>query len=158
MEIVKIPPMEKKDYDQLISDGYVCRIAFAGRKYPYIAPFLYVFDGTFMYFLSTNYGYKIQYFRQNPYVSVEVENYTPDLSKYTFVTLSGRLMEVEDVNEKKAIREKFVRLIKDRNLSNNIMAALGHSPEEPIESIVKEEKSLVWKLVEVKNIIALKNL
>jgi len=37
------------------------------------------------------------------------------------------------------------------------MAALGHSPEEPLESIVKEERSLVWKLVEVKNIAARKN-
>ena len=157
MEIVKIPSMEKKDYDQLISDSYISRIAFTGRKYPYIAPFLYVFDGQFMYFLSTKYESKIQYFRQNPYVSVEVENYTPDLSKYTFVTLSGRLVEVEDASDKKAIREKFVRLIKDRNLSNNILAALGHSPKEPIESIVREEKSLVWKLVDVKNIVALKN-
>jgi len=157
MEIVKIPSMEKKDYDQLISDSYISRIAFTGRKYPYIAPFLYVFDGQFMYFLSTKYESKIQYFRQNPYVSVEVENYTPDLSTYTFVTLSGRLVEVEDAGDKKAIREKFVRLIKDRNLSNNILAALGHSPKEPIESIVREEKSLVWKLVDVKNIVALKN-
>jgi len=157
MEIVKIPSMEKKDYDQLISDSYISRIAFTGRKYPYIAPFLYVFDGQFMYFLSTKYESKIQYFRQNPYVSVEVENYTPDLSTYTFVTLSGRLVEVEDASDKKAIREKFVRLIKDRNLSNNILAALGHSPKEPIESIVREEKSLVWKLVDVKNIVALKN-
>ena len=74
------------------------------------------------------------------------------------MTLSGRLVEVEDANEKIAIREKFVRLIKDRNLSNNILAALGHSPEEPIESLIKEERSLVWKLVKVKNIIALKNL
>ena len=158
MEIVKIPAMEKEEYDRLIAEGYISRIAFTGRKYPYIAPFLYVFDGQFMYFLSTKYESKIQYFRQNPYVSVEVENYTPDLSTYTFVTLSGRLVEVEDASDKKAIREKFVRLIKDRNLSNNILAALGHSPKEPIEAIVREEKSLVWKLVEVKNIVALKNL
>lgn len=157
MEIVKIPQMEKKEYDHLITEGYISRIAFTGRKYPYIAPFLYVFDGKFMYFLSTKYGNKIQYFRQNPYVSVEVENYSPDLSKYTFVTLSGRLVEVEDASEKKAIRENFVRLIKNKNLSNNILAALGHSPGEPLESLVKEERSLVWKLVEVKNIIALKN-
>lgn len=157
MAIVKIPQMEKKEYDYLINQGYISRIAFTGGKYPYIAPFLYVFDGKFMYFLSTKYGNKIQYFRQNPYVSVEVENYSPDLSKYTFVTLSGRLVEVEDAREKKAVREKFVHLIKDKNLSNNIMAALGHSPEEPLESLVKEERSLVWKLVEVKNITALKN-
>jgi hypothetical protein len=157
MEIVKIPSMEKEEYDRLIAEGYVSRIAFTGRKYPYIAPFLYVFDGRAIYFLSTKYGNKIQYFRQHPYVSVEVEKYTPDLSKYTFVTLSGRLVEVKDPSNKKAVREKFVHLIKHKQLSNNVMAALGHSPEEPLESLVKEERSFVWKLVEVKNIIALKN-
>ncbi len=157
MKLVKIPRMEKQEYDQLIADGYVSRIAFAGEKYPYIAPFLYVFDGTFMYFLSTKYGDKIRHFRQNPYVAVEVEKYSPDLSTYTFVTLSGRLVEVEDSSVKKAIRESFVRLIKDKKLSNRILAALGHSPEEPLESIVKEERSLVWKLVDVTNIVALKN-
>ena len=157
MEIVKIPAMEKEEYDRLIAEGYISRIAFTGRKYPYIAPFLYVYDGTFMYFLSTKYGSKIHYFRQNPYVSVEVEKYTPDLSTYTFVTLSGRLVEVKDPNDKKAIREKFVHLIEHKQLSNKIMAALGHSPEEPLESLVKEERSFVWKLVDIKNLVALKN-
>jgi nitroimidazol reductase NimA-like FMN-containing flavoprotein (pyridoxamine 5'-phosphate oxidase superfamily) len=56
--------MDKKDYDKLISEGYVCRIAFQGEKYPYIAPFLYVFDGSFLYFLSTKYGKKLEYFRK----------------------------------------------------------------------------------------------
>jgi hypothetical protein len=157
MEIVKIPAMEKEEYDRVIAEGYISRIAFTGRKYPYIAPFLYVFDGQSMYFLSTKYGTKIQYFRQNPYVTVEVEKYTPDLSTYTFVTLSGRLVEVKDAGDKKAVREKFVHLIKHKQLSNNVMVALGHSPEEPLESLVKEERSFVWKLAEVKSITALKN-
>ncbi|RZN37447.1 MAG: pyridoxamine 5'-phosphate oxidase family protein [Methanophagales archaeon ANME-1-THS] len=157
MGLVKIPAMEKEEYDRLIAEGYISRIAFSGRKYPYIAPFLYVFDGQSMYFLSTKYGTKIQYFRQNPYVSVEVEKYTPDLSTYTFVTLSGRLVEVEDPAERKAIREKFIHLIEHNQLSKNVMAALGHSPEEPLESLVKGERSFVWKLVDVTNIVALKN-
>jgi nitroimidazol reductase NimA-like FMN-containing flavoprotein (pyridoxamine 5'-phosphate oxidase superfamily) len=158
MEIVKIPRMEKREYDHLIAEGYISRIAFMGKEYPYIAPFLYVFDGKFMYFLSTKYGKKIQYYRQNPSVSVEVEKYSPTLSSYIFVTLSGRLVEVEDVREQKVIREKFVRLIKDKKLSKNIIAALGHAPEEPLEAISREERSLVWKLVDVKNIVALKNI
>jgi nitroimidazol reductase NimA-like FMN-containing flavoprotein (pyridoxamine 5'-phosphate oxidase superfamily) len=58
MEIVKIPRMEKREYDHLIAEGYISRIAFIGKEYPYIAPFLYVFDGKFMYFLSTKYGKK----------------------------------------------------------------------------------------------------
>jgi len=158
MEIVKIPRMEKKDYDKLIEQGYVCRIAFQGEKYPYIAPFLYVFDGKFLYFLSTKYGKKIEYFRKSPYVAVEIEKYTKDLSSYTFVSLQGYLEEVTDSIEKKIIREEFVTLIKEKKLSSKILAALGHSPQDPPEAIGLEERSLVWKLIGVKDLVALRNL
>jgi len=157
MGIEKIPQMDRKEYDQLIIDEYVCRIAFKGEKHPYIAPFLYVFDGKYMYFLSTKYGKKIEFFKQNPHVSVEVDRYSRDLSEYSFVTLLGRLVEVKDDTQKKIIREKFVQLIKDKNLSKNILKALGHLPKEPLESIVREERNYIWKLVEVKEIIALKS-
>ncbi len=158
MEIIRIPRMEKIEYDRLIEQGYVCRIAFQGEKYPYIAPFLYVFDGQFLYFLSTKYGKKMEYFRKSPYVSVEVERYTRDLSSYTFVTLQGYLEEVTDSIEKKIIREKFVDLIRGKKLSLNILAALGHSPQDPPEAICLEERSLVWKLTGVRDLVALKNL
>lgn len=157
MEIVKIPKMEKEEYDRLIGEEYIARVVFKGEEYPYIAPFLYVFDGNFMYFLPTKYGKKIKYFQQNPYVSVEVEKYSRDLSNYVFVTLSGRLVEVKDASKKKAIREKFVRTIRNKNLSKNIMIALGYLPEEPLETIVSEERTLIWKLIDVKDIIGFKN-
>lgn len=158
MEIVKIPQMDKAEYDTLIEEGYLSRIAFQGNKYPYIAPFLYVFDGKFLYFLATKYGRKNDLFRQHPYVSVEVERYTSDLSSYTFVTMQGYLVQLEDAIEKKIIRQKFVDMIKSKNLSQNILAALGHKPEEPIESIASEERSNIWKLTGVTDIVALKNL
>ncbi len=158
MEIVKIPRMEKKDYDKLIEEGYVCRIAFQGEKYPYIAPFLYVFDGRFLYFLSTKYGKKLEYFRKSPYVAVEIEKYTKDLSSYTFVSLQGYLEEVTDSIEKKIVRQEFVNLIKEKKLSSKILAALGHSPQDPPEAIALEERSLVWKLIGVKDLVALRNL
>lgn len=158
MEIVRIPRMEKQEYDRLIEEGYIARIAFQGEKYPYIAPFLYVFDGQFIYFLSTKYGKKIEYFRKSPYVSVEVEKYTRDLSCYTFVTMQGYLDEVTEGIEKKLIRKRFVDLIKEKHLSPNILAALGHSPEDNPDSIAMEERSLVWKLTGVKDLVALKNL
>lgn len=158
MEIVKIPRMEKEEYDSLIEKGYICRIAFQGEKYPYIAPFLYVFDGKFLYFLSTKYGKKLDYFRKSPYVAVEVEKYTRDLSSYTFVSMQGYLKEVTDSIEKKLVRQEFVDLIKERRLSTNILAALGHSPQDPPEAIALEERSLVWKLTGVMDMVALKNL
>ena len=157
MDILKIPRMEKEEYDRLIKENYVSRIAFKGDSYPYVAPFLYVFDGHNLFFLSTKYGKKIQYFNENSNVAVEIERISPDLSSYTFVTLLGRLDEVTDIAEGRRVRQQFVTMIKTRGLSSNVFAALGHSPTEPLESIVNENRSLVWKLDRVEEIVALKN-
>ncbi len=157
MDILKIPRMEKEEYDRLIKENYVSRIAFKGDSYPYIAPFLYVFDGHNLFFLSTKYGKKIQYFNENPNVAVEIERISPDLSSYTFVTLLGTLIEVTDRTEGRHVRQQFVEMITTRALSGNVVSALGHSPAEPLESIVNENRSLVWKLDRVEEIVALKN-
>ncbi len=149
--------MEKEEYDRLIKENYVSRIAFKGDSHPYVAPFLYVFDGHNLFFLSTKYGKKIQYFNENSNVAVEIERISPDLSSYTFVTLLGRLDEVTDIAEGRRVRQQFVTMIKTRGLSSNVFAALGHSPTEPLESIVNENRSLVWKLDRVGEIVALKN-
>jgi nitroimidazol reductase NimA-like FMN-containing flavoprotein (pyridoxamine 5'-phosphate oxidase superfamily) len=157
MDILKIPHMEKEEYDRLIKENYVSRIAFKGDSHPYVAPFLYVFDGHNLFFLSTKYGKKIQYFNENSNVAVEIERISPDLSSFTFVTLLGRLDEVTDIAEGRRVRQQFVTMIKTRGLSSNVFAALGHSPTEPLESIVNENRSLVWKLDRVREIVALKN-
>ncbi len=149
--------MEKEEYDRLIKENYVSRIAFKGDSHPYVAPFLYVFDGHNLFFLSTKYGKKIQYFNENSNVAVEIERISPDLSSFTFVTLLGRLDEVTDIAEGRRVRQQFVTMIKTRGLSSNVFAALGHSPTEPLESIVNENRSLVWKLDRVGEIVALKN-
>ena len=157
MEITKIPRMEKKEYDRLIHEGYVCRIAFSGGPFPYIAPFLYVFDGRYMYFLPTTYGRKIEYFRKDPSVSVEIEDYSRDLSCFTFMSLQGYLEEITDPQEKKRIRNSFVDLIKSKGLSPKVLSALGYSPRDSPEIIAAQDRNLVWRLVGVKDIVALKN-
>jgi len=156
MKIEKIPSMTRIEYDELIDECYVSRIAFKG-EYPYIAPFIYVFDGDFIYFLSTRYGKKIELFRKNPHVAVEIEKYSEDLSDYRFVTLQGSIVEVDDESRKRRVKEDFVELIRDKNLSNQIMAALGHSPDDPLEYLVEEDRSFVWKLADVENITGIKN-
>ncbi len=156
MSLYKIPLMEKEEYDEVIKSNFMSRIAFNG-EYPYIAPFLYVFDEKYIYFLSTKYGKKIQRLQDNPKVAVEIEEYAPDLSEYKFVSLRGRIEEETDPHKKKEIRSKFAELIKDRELSKKIMAALGHDPDDPLACLVEMECSFVWKLVDVKEIIALKN-
>ncbi len=157
MEPVKIPRMPKTEYDSLIKRQYVSRIAFGACEHPYIAPFMYVFDGKYLYFLSTKYGRKMEYFKSNPKVSVEIEEYTPDLSAFTFVSLQGFLEEVKEPSQKKKVREQFVGMIKNKGLSPHVLSAFGHSPADPPETIVTQERSMVWKLVGVKDIVALKN-
>jgi nitroimidazol reductase NimA-like FMN-containing flavoprotein (pyridoxamine 5'-phosphate oxidase superfamily) len=68
--------------------------SFWRRTHPNIAPFLYIFDGKFIYILLTKYGRKIEQFRRNPLVTVEVEKYPSDLSNFSFVTIPGRLTEL----------------------------------------------------------------
>ncbi len=87
---------------------------------------------------------------------MEVERYAPDLSSYRFVTLRGRLDEVRDPEEKRRVRVGFIDLIRNKNLSRNVLLALGHSPNDPLDSIVEEERSLIWKLVDVEKIVGLK--
>ncbi len=154
--IVKLPKMDKKEYDKLISKQYLCRVAFKGDKYPYIAPLLYIFDGDYMYFLSTNYGKKISFFKGYPYVLVEIEEYEKDFSDFSFMVLSGKLVQINDETEDTKIRREFIDMIKKRNLSKNILIALGHSPEDPLDSLVNEKRSLVWKLIDVEEIKAFK--
>ena len=157
MDPVKIPKMPKVEYDALIKRQNVSRIAFCAGGAPYIAPFMYVFDGKYLYFLSTKYGRKIEYFNSNPNVSVEIEEYAPDLSSFTFVSLQGFLEEVHGPTQKKKVRELFVDMIRKKRLSLRVLSAFGHSPVDPPEAIVTEERSVVWKLVGVKDIVALKN-
>jgi uncharacterized protein len=157
MDPVKIPKMPKAEYDSLIRRQYVSRIAFGACEHPYIAPFMYVFDGKYLYFLSTRYGRKMEYFNSNPKVSVEIEEYAPDLSTFTFVSLQGFLEEVKDPSQKKKVREQFVAMIRNKRLSSHVLSAFGHNPQDSPEVIVQQERSMVWRLAGVKDIVALKN-
>jgi hypothetical protein len=50
-------------------------------------------------------------------------------------------------------------MIKKKNLSSNVLSALGHSPDEPIDSLLAEDRNSVWKLagVNVGDILGLKH-
>ena len=153
MSIVKLPMMNKGEYDTLIQEEYMARVVFNGKRYPHIAPFLYIFNGGYMYFLSTKYGRKISHFKMNSHVSVEVERYAPDLSTYSFVTLRGRIIQVEDAAEQKEVLNEFIAMIQKRGLSKNILIALGYSPADLVEAIAGGERTYVWKLIGVRRIV-----
>ncbi len=157
MDPVKIPKMTKPEYDALIERQYVSRISFGACEHPYIAPFMYVFDKKYLYFLSTKYGRKMEYFAKNPKVSVEIEEYAPDMSVFSFVSLQGTLEEVKDPVGKQKVRQQFVEMVARKKLSPHVLIALGHRPNDRPDVLVNEERSLVWKLVGVRDIVALKN-
>ena len=156
MKAFEIPSLSQEECEKIVAAEHLCRIAFHGEKYPYLAPFIYVWQNNHLYFLSANYGAKIKYFRDNPLVVVEIEQTVPDLSLCRFVTLFGRLQEIQAYEEKKTIRRAFISLIQEKNLSKNIIAALGHSPEENLDALEAEGRSLVWKLIEVDRISGLR--
>ena len=155
MAVFKIPPLRPEECENLIASEYLCRIAFHGDTYPFLAPFLYLWKDNHLYFLSADYGVKMKYFRENPLVVVEIEQTAPDLSRCRFVTVCGRLQEVEDKEEQKTVRREFIALIQKKNLSQNIIAALGHAPKESLDALESESRSLVWKLVDIERISGL---
>lgn len=85
--IVRLPKMENAEIEELIREQMLCRIAFKGDKYPYMAPFQYVYLNESLYFHFTDYGKKMKLLRRDNHVCVEIEKYQPDLSEYSFVVL-----------------------------------------------------------------------
>ena len=58
MKPLKLPKMSTEDIDELLNGAKICRIAFRGGDYPYMAPFQYVRIGKALYFHFTDYGKK----------------------------------------------------------------------------------------------------
>ena len=117
---------------------------------------MYVFDEHNLYFLSTRYGRKMDLFAKNPSVSVEIEEVTPDMSAYRFVTLQGKLAEVTDAEKMREIRSMFAERIAGKTVSANSLAALGYRPSDDPGKLVEEDRTMVWKLTAVRDIVALK--
>lgn len=153
----KIPAMQKSEYDALVRNGTVARIAFSGEACPYIAPFMYVFDGKNMYFLSTRSGRKMSLFAENSAISVEVEEIASDMSSYRFVTMQGNLAEVADPAKKQEIRRLFADRVLQKKISPKSLAALGHNPSDNPLRIAEKDRTMVWKLTDVRDIVALKD-
>ena len=58
MPIVKLQKMELEMVKELLKNQIICRIAFKGDKYPYMAPFQYAYIDGNLYFHFTRYGKK----------------------------------------------------------------------------------------------------
>ena len=156
MSIQKLPKMDKIEIEKLISEQRLCRIAFKGKEYPYIAPFQYVRIDEVLFFHFTDYGKKIALIEKDNRVCVEIEKYSPDLSSYNFVILRGELEEVKDLKQKSKVIKKIAQEGK-ANLSKNFLTAHGIKKEEGWDSLSKKKKLLIVKLKNIKEIIGLKS-
>jgi uncharacterized protein len=145
VKTIKLPKMKDSEIADLINEQFLCRVAFKGTTYPYIAPFQYsVVNGT-IYLHFTEYGKKMNFLDQGTPVSVEIERYTPNLSEYAFVVLTGRLKLVENLEERKAAVQKMAELGKKR-LSPNFLVAHGFSKGSEWLNFTESQEILIIKL------------
>lgn len=150
MAVLKLPKMTEQEIWNLIKRKSLCRIAFRGEEYPYVAPFQYVvFDNT-LFFHFTDYGKKMKLLQKDRKVCVEIEEYKEDLSEYCFVVLKGTLEVVTDCQERvKALKELAMQ--GQEKLSPNFLAAHGLRKEDGWESLTPKNSSLV--IVKIDNVI-----
>ena len=66
LPIFKLPKMTKQEIWKLIRRQRLCRIAFKGKDYPYLAPFQYVVLNGILYFHFTDYGTKMKLIENIP--------------------------------------------------------------------------------------------
>jgi len=143
--VLRLPRMKKDEVEKLIKEQFLCRIAFRGDDYPYIAPFQYVFMNGTLYFHFTAYGRKMKLVEKEKQVCVEIEQYNPDLSQYMFVTLKGKLSIVRDSTERAEVIKRMRELGKER-LSRNFLAAHGFKADEGWDSLTAEKPLVIVKL------------
>jgi nitroimidazol reductase NimA-like FMN-containing flavoprotein (pyridoxamine 5'-phosphate oxidase superfamily) len=148
--------MEEDEIEELLQEQVLCRIAFRGDRYPYIAPFQYVYiDGT-LYFHFTDYGKKKRLLEKDNRVCVEIEKYQDDLSDYSFVALRGRLKIVTDSRERK---NALIRMAEkgEEKLSENFLAAHGFERGSGWSSLNPEKSLIIVKLEEISEVVGLKS-
>jgi nitroimidazol reductase NimA-like FMN-containing flavoprotein (pyridoxamine 5'-phosphate oxidase superfamily) len=155
-KLFKLPPMSSDEVNNLLDQENICRIAFKGEEFPYMAPFQYITIGNALYFHFTNYGKKMRLLKKDKKVCVSIESLVPDMSEYRFVVLRGELEKVEESDE----REKAIRKLSEygsERLSENFLAAHGFSPEEGWGSLSPEKPLVIYKLEKVSETVGLKS-
>ena len=153
---VKLPRMKEDEIKKVIKEQMLCRIAFKGKNYPYMAPFQYVYMNDTLYFHFTDYGRKMQFLEKNKRVCVEIEKYKPDMSEYNFVVLRGSIEIVNDAQERSRVIKKMAEDGK-RKLSRNFLAAHGFKKEEGWSALSPEKPLVIVKLTEIVEEIGLKS-
>ncbi len=156
MTLVKLPTMTPPEIQELVENQFLCRIAFKGADYPYVAPFQYIYLKDTLYFHFTDYGKKKQLIEKDNRVCVEIEQYEPDLSVYSFVVLRGKLVLVTDPKEKARAIITMAK-IGQRKLSKNFLSAHGLDKEKGWTELSPEKPLTIVKLSKPVEIVGLKS-
>jgi len=156
LNLVKLPKMTKYEIEKLIREQMICRIAFRGTEYPYIAPFQYVFMNGSLYFHFTDYGRKMELLVRNEPVCVEIEKAKPNMSEYGFVVLAGMLKIVADPKERAAAIKKMAKE-GEQKLSESFLATHGFKKEDRWSSFTPDKPIIMVKLEKVFEAIGLKS-
>ena len=148
MTVLRLEKMTDSEIKSLINEQFLCRIAFRGEEYPYVAPFQYVIIKGILYFHFTSYGRKMQLMKRDGQVCVEIEQYDPDFSRYKFVTLKGELKVVTHAAERTRAVEKM-RKFGEKKLSPNFLGAHGLRATDGWTSFTDDKDILIVKLDQV---------
>jgi nitroimidazol reductase NimA-like FMN-containing flavoprotein (pyridoxamine 5'-phosphate oxidase superfamily) len=136
--MIEMTPLE---IDALLAEARIGRLCMAdasGR--PYAIPLPFYWDGRALYLRLPLTGRKGDILRQNDRVCFEVDAFTDTLDTYASIIIEGRLMPVEDVNEKQRI--KLLNTAKYERLRQGHRPGHGRSKtisELPMRKIAVEQ-------------------
>lgn len=97
--------MTSSEIDRLLDDTRIGRLCMAdsdGR--PYAIPLPFCWDGRSIYLRLPMTGRKGAVLRQNNRVCFEVDTFTDTFDEYASVLIEGRLVEVDDLEERQRIK------------------------------------------------------
>ncbi|MGV9172824.1 MAG: pyridoxamine 5'-phosphate oxidase family protein, partial [Promethearchaeia archaeon] len=137
--------MSKKEIQDVIESQSICRMAFIDKKYPYIAPFQYCIHDDAFYFHFTDYGKKMRILEEDNHVCISIEKLEEKLSEYYFISIQGKLIELQDNEKKKVIIKHMVEDARNK-FSKSFLAAHGYNKENGWDAFQPDESILIYKL------------
>lgn len=139
--------MTEEVIEDVIKGNNICRIAFIDGDFPYVSPFQYLYDNGRFYFHFTDYGKKIRILKSNNHVCVAIEEFDEDLSKYQFISIQGRLIEIENLESKKSVIKKMVDEA-SKSYSETFLKAHGFDKDDGWEALSSTESIRIFTLEE----------
>ena len=156
MTIIKLPMMDEHEIKVALGKEKLCRIAFIDDEFPYISPFQYVNINNVLYFHFTDYGKKREILKKNNNVCVSIEHFEENLTEYYFISIQGKLILVEEAEEKEFVIHRMFEEARGQ-FSKNFLTAHGFEKDKGWKAF--ESKDLIiYKLQEVGERIGLKSL